>query len=154
MASPFEVRIEGIGEDGQPFVKTEEFVVNWPLAYVSFSYQYGSIRITSCWYKGSYTHIYGSIRFKISNFIHIVKLIPDWILIAQLSQIDKKLMATIRSLSASTRTENSKMTNDEVKVLIKILWGTDARSAGMPGWSCLSLGYIFFSIALITFSNS
>lgn len=75
-----------------------------------------------------------------SNFIHTVKLTPDWKLVADLSQIDKfggswaaierreaqslkqlKSMATIRSVGASTRIEGSKMTDDEVEVLIKNL---------------------------------
>lgn len=75
-----------------------------------------------------------------SNFIHTVRLTPDWKLITELSLIDKfggswaaierreaqslrqlKSIATIRSVGASTRIEGSKMTDDEVEVLIKNL---------------------------------
>jgi Fic family protein len=69
--------------------------------------------------------------------IHTVKLDPDWKLINLLSEIDKfggswgsienrerqslkqlKSIATVRSVGASTRIEGSKMTDDEVKVLL------------------------------------
>ncbi|MEO7694362.1 MAG: Fic family protein, partial [Chryseolinea sp.] len=69
--------------------------------------------------------------------IHTVRLLPDWKLINELSQIDKfggswtaiekregqtlkelKSIATVRSVGASTRIEGSKMTDDEVEVLI------------------------------------
>lgn len=72
-----------------------------------------------------------------SNTIHTVKLSPDWRLINLLSEIDKfggswasierregrslkqlKSIATVRSVGASTRIEGSKMTDDEVKVLL------------------------------------
>ncbi len=69
--------------------------------------------------------------------IHSVKLTPDWKLVNSLSEIDKfggswasiekregqslkqlKSIATVRSVGASTRIEGSKMTDDEVKVLL------------------------------------
>jgi Fic family protein len=72
--------------------------------------------------------------------IHTVKLTPDWGLINMLSEIDKfggawasverregqslkqlKSIATVRSVGASTRIEGSKMTDDEVKVLLENL---------------------------------
>lgn len=75
-----------------------------------------------------------------SEFIHTIRLLPDWKLISELSQIDKfgsswsaiekregqslkhlKSIATIRSVGASTRIEGSKMTDDEVETLIKKL---------------------------------
>lgn len=75
-----------------------------------------------------------------SEIIHTVRLLPDWKLINELSQIDKfggswtaiekregqslkhlKSIATVRSVGASTRIEGSKMTDDEVETLIKNL---------------------------------
>src|SRR5258706_3637877 len=75
-----------------------------------------------------------------SEFLHTVRLLPDWKLINELSQIDKfgglwtavekregqslkqlKSIATVRSVGASTRIEGSKMTDDEVEALIKNL---------------------------------
>lgn len=75
-----------------------------------------------------------------SGVIHTVRLLPDWKLINELSQIDKfegswtaiekkegqslkqlKSIATVRSVGASTRIEGSKMTDDEVEALIKNL---------------------------------
>jgi Fic family protein len=75
-----------------------------------------------------------------SNFIHTVRLSPDWKLITELSEIDKfggswtaiekregqslkqlKSIATVRSVGASTRIEGSKMTDDEVERLINNL---------------------------------
>ncbi|MEQ9591562.1 MAG: Fic family protein [Cyclobacteriaceae bacterium] len=70
--------------------------------------------------------------------IHTVKLTPDWKLINALSEIDKfewssiekreghslkqlKSIATVRSVGASTRIEGSKMTDDEVEVLLNNL---------------------------------
>ncbi len=69
--------------------------------------------------------------------IHTVKLTPDWKLINSLSEVEKfggswlaiekregnslrqlKSIATVRSVGASTRIEGSKMTDDEVKVLL------------------------------------
>jgi Fic family protein len=69
--------------------------------------------------------------------IYSVKLTPDWKLINSLSEIDRfggswasiekreghnlkqlKSIATVRSVGASTRIEGSKMTDDEVKVLL------------------------------------
>ena len=75
-----------------------------------------------------------------SEIIHNIRLLPDWKLINELSQIDKfggswiaiekregqslkqlKSIATVRSVGASTRIEGSKMTDDEVETLIKNL---------------------------------
>ena len=75
-----------------------------------------------------------------SEIIHTIRLLPDWKLINELSQIDKfggswiaiekregqslkqlKSIATVRSVGASTRIEGSKMTDDEVETLIKNL---------------------------------
>ncbi len=75
-----------------------------------------------------------------SGVIHTVRLLPDWKLINELSQIDKfggswtaiekrerqslkhlKSIAMVRSVGASTRIEGSKMTDDEVETLIKNL---------------------------------
>ncbi len=74
------------------------------------------------------------------NAIHTVHLSLDWKLINEISQIDKfggswsalekregaslrhlKSIATVRSVGASTRIEGSKMTDDEVEILIKNL---------------------------------
>ncbi len=75
-----------------------------------------------------------------SEIIHTVRLLPDWKLINELSQIDKfggswtaiekreghslkqlKSITTVSSVGASTRIEGSKMTDDEVEILIKNL---------------------------------
>ncbi len=75
-----------------------------------------------------------------NGIIHTVRLLPDWKLINEISQIDKfggswiaiekregqslrqlKSIATVRSVGASTRIEGSKMTDDEVETLIKNL---------------------------------
>jgi len=72
------------------------------------------------------------------EYIYTFKLVPDWKLINELSQIDKfggswssiekregkslkqlKSIATVRSVGASTRIEGSKLTDDEVEILLK-----------------------------------
>lgn len=83
-------------------------------------------------------YIYVSFRIKlVKKVIHTVKLTPDWKLINSLSEIDKfggswssiekregqslkqlRSIATVRSVGASTRIEGSKMTDEEVKVLL------------------------------------
>ena len=72
------------------------------------------------------------------NIVHTFKLNIDWELISLISQIDRfdaswtsiekregqslkqlKSIATVRSVGASTRIEGSKMSNEEVEVLLK-----------------------------------
>ena len=72
------------------------------------------------------------------NIVHTCKINIDWKLIGLISQIDRfdaswnsiekkegqtlkqlKSIATVRSVGASTRIEGSKMSNEEVEVLLK-----------------------------------
>lgn len=74
------------------------------------------------------------------DFVHTFKLSPDWHLIRAISNLDRfdaswatvekregnalkqlKLIATVRSVGASTRIEGSAMSDEEVKVLIERL---------------------------------